>query len=132
MRISIRPSDTGYAAYITAAAHNRKAVVKLNGEPQFMCVTADSDCGMVVRYVKGPDGVLTYDQERQCIVDEVVHGKVIIAHNRKPVIIPDDFHWPAGSLAPIRTRDEPALWSRLFDVPNRLYGATINSEGDAI
>lgn len=35
-------------------------------------------------------------------------------------------------MQPAPTRDEPALWSRLFDVPNRIYGTTINSEGDAI
>lgn len=78
MRISIRPSDTGYSNYTTAKIHNRKAMVTLNGEPQFLCVTADSDCGMVVRYAKNEAGSLVYDQERQELIDEVVHGKVEI------------------------------------------------------
>lgn len=30
-----------------------------------------------------------------------------------------------------RTLSEPALWAHLFDVPNRLFGATITPEGDA-
>jgi hypothetical protein len=50
------------------------------------------------------------------------------------VIIPNDFNWSEWDrlIRPAPTLDEPALWARLFDVPNRLYGTTINSEGDAI
>lgn len=78
MRISIRPTDSGYSNYVVARAHGRRASVKLNGELQTCAVTADSDCGMVVRLAKGANGEMTYDADRQCIADEVVHGKVDI------------------------------------------------------
>ena len=74
MRISIRPSDPGYQTHVYARGHGRRASVMLNGELQTYAVTADSDCGMVVRYVHP----FQYDAERAALVDEVVHGKVEI------------------------------------------------------
>jgi hypothetical protein len=74
VRISIRPGDSGYLNHATLRAHGRRASVKLNGELQTYCVTADSEAGVVVRYVQP----FQYDAERQRLVDEVVHGKVEI------------------------------------------------------
>jgi hypothetical protein len=74
MRISIRSNDPGHQNHVYARANGRRASVKLNGELQTHAVTADSDCGMVVRYVHP----FVYDPDRQALVDEVVHGKVEI------------------------------------------------------
>lgn len=44
-------------------------------------------------------------------------------------IIPCPMPRPATPRRP--TLSEPALWSHLLHVPNRLFGATITPEGDA-
>lgn len=74
MRISLRSTDSGYPNHVALRSHGKRASIKLNGEPQTFCVTADSEAGVVVRYVQP----LQYDAERQRMVDEVVHGKVEI------------------------------------------------------
>lgn len=74
MRLSIRPRDSGYANY----AHNKRLAIKLNGELQTMCYTADSEAGVIVRVKTDAAGNPIVDKERQEIVDEVLHGKVEI------------------------------------------------------
>lgn len=110
MKISIRPGDSGYPNHATLRATGRRASVKLNGELQTYCVTADSEAGVVVRYVQP----FRYDQERQRLVDEVVHGKVEIEFAEA------NYDGPV----PLDT------WSPL-PVPNRLFGSYLINEGDA-
>lgn len=73
MRVSIKPNDSGYAYWCHLRAHGKRVFVKLDGVPQFMCLTADDESGVVVRYL--PD---QYDADRQDFADEVRHGKVEI------------------------------------------------------
>jgi hypothetical protein len=82
VRISIRPGDPGYTNHATLRAHGRRASVKLNGELQTYCLTADSDCGMVVRYMHP----FQFDADRRALVDEVVHGKVEIEFQDEMVL----------------------------------------------
>lgn len=74
MRISLRPSDSGFHTHRVMRANGKKAHIKLNGEAQYGCITADDEVGMIVR-LKTP---MTFDADRQCMVDEVLHGKVEI------------------------------------------------------
>lgn len=74
MRISLRPNDSGYANHVALRSHGKRASIKLNGEEQTYCITADSEAGVVVRYVHP----FVFDKERECMVDEVVHGRVEI------------------------------------------------------
>lgn len=78
MRISLRPKDSGYHEYIQARCHLKRFLIRLNGELQTACVTADDEAGMIVRFKVGADGEFEFDRDRACLVDEVVHGKVEI------------------------------------------------------
>ena len=78
MRISIRPNDSGYKNQVWLRSNGKKALVTFNGEPQSGAITADDEAGMIVRYKVGPDGRLEVDAARECIVDEVCHGRVEI------------------------------------------------------
>lgn len=74
MRISLRRTDSGYENYIHFRSRLQRTLIKLNGELQTTCITADDEAGVIMRY-KSP---VEFDKERQCLVDEVVHGKVEI------------------------------------------------------
>jgi hypothetical protein len=74
MRISIRPNDSGHAIQRHLRSHGQRALIKFNGVSQVGAITADSEAGMLVRYVNP----MVFDAERQCMVDEVVHGRVEI------------------------------------------------------
>jgi peptide subunit release factor RF-3 len=78
----VRPTDSGYSAHVYARANGRKAIIKLNDELQFQVITADSEAGMVVRYVMP----LQFDVDRERLVDEVVHGKVEIEFHDQVVL----------------------------------------------
>jgi hypothetical protein len=82
MRISLRQNDPGYNTHAIVRSQGRRASIKLNGEPQFHAVTADSDCGMVVRWVQP----YVWDGDRRQLVDEVVHGKVEIEFHDEMVL----------------------------------------------
>jgi hypothetical protein len=74
MRVSIRPNDSGYINHARLRASGNRVLVRLNGELQTTAVTADNEAGVIVRYVQP----LEYDRGRECLVDEVVHGRVDI------------------------------------------------------
>jgi hypothetical protein len=78
MRVSVLSNDSGYRNHATLRANGKRAHVTLNGEHQYECITADSEVGMVVRYLRNAAGALIVDRERERVVDEVVHGKVEI------------------------------------------------------
>ena len=78
MRVSIRPNDSGFRTFIHHRNLGLRPIVKLNGEPQFYAITADDEAGVVVRYGFDVNGDPIYDQDRQCLIDEVIHGKVEI------------------------------------------------------
>lgn len=78
MRISIRPTDSGYRNFATVCAACKSIVVKFNGAEQIGCDTADAEAGMIVRYTRDDKGAFTFDRERQAFTDEVLHGKVEI------------------------------------------------------
>ena len=79
-RISIRPDDSGFKQHRHARTNGYQWTITLNGEPVLGCITADSEHGMVVRYKHDTAGALIWDKERQCLVDEVLHGKVEITY----------------------------------------------------
>lgn len=78
MRLSLRPGDSGYGPYLHARACGKRASVTFNGVTQFLCITADSEAGMVVRIKCDAQGNAVVDKDRQAFVDEVLHGKVEI------------------------------------------------------
>lgn len=78
MRISVKRSDSGYQNYIHARSRLQRTIVKLDGELQTACITADDEAGVIVRYKVGADGAFVFDREREDLVDEVLHGKVEI------------------------------------------------------
>lgn len=78
MRISIRPGDSGYKTHAYLRSQGKRAIVTFNGEHEAGAVTADTEAGMIVRYKIEEDGGLSVDPERECIMDEVVHGRVEI------------------------------------------------------
>jgi hypothetical protein len=78
MRVSIRPQDSGYMNHRHLRANGRRAVVYFNGEHETGAITADDEAGMIVRYIKDTDGEILVDLDRECPMDEVVHGKVEI------------------------------------------------------
>jgi hypothetical protein len=82
LRISIRQADTGHAQHAYARSIGKRATIKLDGEHQNHCITADDQCGMVVRYVMP----LRVDKDRGQLVDEVCHGKVEIEFHDEMVL----------------------------------------------
>jgi hypothetical protein len=79
MRVSVNHRDTGFRAFSDLRAQGYRVFVKLNGESQFHCVTADDQCGMIERFRADAGGSLVYDKDRQSFETEVVHGKVEIS-----------------------------------------------------
>lgn len=77
MRLSIRPNDPGYQLYRAGRAQGARPSIKFNGEPALGIVTADSDCGMMVRLQRNGDDYV-YCPDRRELLDEVVHGRVEI------------------------------------------------------
>lgn len=78
MRVSIRPNDSGYRNWVQLASMGKRIIVKLDGEQQTLCITADDEAGVIVRHVKDNDGNLIFDKDRQAFEDEVRHGRVEI------------------------------------------------------
>jgi hypothetical protein len=78
MRISIRPNDSGHSLHRHLRTSGKKAIVSLNGEHQSSCITADDEAGMLVRWKVDASGNVEFDRERECVVDEVCHGRVEI------------------------------------------------------
>lgn len=74
MRVSIRPNDSGYGNYRHLRSHGRRAIVYFNGKHESGVITADTEAGMIVRYIHP----VQVDLERECPMDEVVHGRVEI------------------------------------------------------
>ena len=74
MRVSIRPSDSGYSLHRHLRSNGKRVIVTLDGEHVSGAVTADDEAGVLVRYVEPFD----VDRERECVRDEVIHGRVEI------------------------------------------------------
>lgn len=74
MRISIRPNDSGYSLHRHLRSTGKRAIISFNGKHECAAVTADDEAGMLVRYVEP----LQVDSDRECIVDEICHGRVEI------------------------------------------------------
>lgn len=74
MRVSIRHNDSGYSTHRYLRSNGRRAIIHFNGKHESGVITADDEAGMIVRYVQP----LTVDPARECVMDEVLHGKVEI------------------------------------------------------
>lgn len=74
MRISTRPDDPGYGAYLRGSG----AEVFLDGVEIGRCLTADDQLGLVVVYKVHPDGSLCIDRKTNEVLTETLYGKVKI------------------------------------------------------
>lgn len=70
MRISADRTDPAYEP-CTAGV-----VVMLDGERISGCVTADTDAGEIVRYIKDANGMPAHDGE--CFLTETLRGRVVV------------------------------------------------------
>lgn len=85
MRVSIRPTDPGYANFLGVGLHH----VYLNGSRVIDCITADEEEGLIVRYARDEWGRYVLQRvldnegnEYSEIVLETVRGKVEIRNVR--------------------------------------------------
>ena len=78
MRVSVNRTDAGYSQYAYVRAAGKRVYVTFNGERQTAVITADSDCGMIVRLLTDAKGDFIFDRDRRAFQDEVLHGKVEI------------------------------------------------------
>lgn len=86
MRVSIQPHDSGYLLWRQILAAGNAVHVKFNGATEHGALTADSEAGLIIRYKRNATGGITYDAERQALLDEVLHGRVEIEIHKRRVL----------------------------------------------
>lgn len=82
-RASIVAGESGYSQYCEAYRDKKIVTVTLNGVPQKLCTAADAAEGWVRRVVVNEDGDIATDGDN--VLEEVVHGKVVIEAEDKPI-----------------------------------------------
>lgn len=81
MRCSADKDDPGYPNWRVAMANKKKITVTLGGVVQDHVITADEEKGFVRRLVMDANDCAKFDEERNRLVDEIVHGTVKIVMN---------------------------------------------------
>jgi hypothetical protein len=81
MRVSTNPKDPGFVGRDTPAIYR----IFLDGEEVLDVITADSDTGEVITYVKLPDGRYEADARTGRFKTQVTKGRVLIVPSAVPV-----------------------------------------------
>lgn len=78
MRVSVRTSDRGYAAYMNLRLMGYSCLVFLDDKPVSYCLMADEEMGEVERTVLNSAGRPVVDRGTDTVLTEVVRGTVRI------------------------------------------------------